>query len=142
MQGRFTPRFGSKAGKRVNLLAGMAVKLFRPLSWSPSWSPSWSLPVLLVLLVSTAPSVAFLSSDEDSFDDLKVDRAVFLWRLEEFVKTAGSEDGLASSSGLSGHCLWPPQNLEVSHWREEVYVGPVNPQGLVVCGAVHDQATM
>lgn len=65
---------------------------------------------------------SFLQSNAHA-EDLNEDRAQFLSRLQQFVMSVGTEDARLSSSGLSGHCLWPP--IEAEH-----YNGSANPLGV------------
>lgn len=67
---------------------------------------------------------SFLQSNAHA-EDLNEDRAQFLSRLQQFVMSVGTEDARLSSSGLSGHCLWPPVEAE-----QYVYNGSANPLGV------------
>jgi hypothetical protein len=51
--------------------------------------------------------------------------------VQQFVQSAGTEDARKSPSGLSGHCLWPPEPHGPGYFGDGyVYDGRVNPQAV------------
>ena len=86
-----------------------------------------SLVALSAAAGSTTVEDAFARlHNASNFEDLDVHRDLFLLRVQQFVQSAGTEDARKSPSGLSGHCLWPPE----PHDRGYVYDGRVNPQAV------------
>ena len=74
-------------------------------------------------LGSASRAVAHLNND--TLADLQFVCPAFTAELDIFLSTAGSPDGMRSTSGLAGKCTWAAEAV----W-DAAYTGPVNPWGV------------
>jgi hypothetical protein len=67
---------------------------------------------------------------KDGMQDLESVVTDFVAEFDIFLSTAGSADGVRSSSGLVGKCVWPPQLPGHALGVPVSYTGMVNPWGV------------
>jgi hypothetical protein len=75
---------------------------------------------------------------QDTMSDLQEMCTDFAAELDLYLSTAGSADGVRSTSGLAGKCLWSPEHLfddvkccdGLGERTTYSYTGPVNPRAV------------